>query len=126
MTVQEHLELYARIKGVAEYRMDDVCIYFKVYNHYSSSFSCIVVVQNRHKVRLNLQGFIWVLLKFCSLYRFECVGDLFIATQKQALGSSNKHTAFSQLQSTAMHEIFLNHAENHIMEPHVGRLLWKS
>lgn len=26
LTVQEHLELYARIKGVSDYRMNDVCV----------------------------------------------------------------------------------------------------
>lgn len=26
LTVQEHLELYARIKGVLDYRMNDVCV----------------------------------------------------------------------------------------------------
>jgi len=30
LTVQEHLELYARIKGVADYRIDDVCILLQV------------------------------------------------------------------------------------------------
>lgn len=29
LTAREHLELYARIKGVADYRMNDVCIYLK-------------------------------------------------------------------------------------------------
>ena len=30
LTVREHLELYARIKGVADYNMDDVCNRFLV------------------------------------------------------------------------------------------------
>lgn len=30
LTVQEHLELYARIKGVSDHKIDDVCFHLKL------------------------------------------------------------------------------------------------